>query len=527
MSSNSGAWGVAMWRDDSDTQANGISLEGGDPIVPYLPTEPLGCLLLPPEGLGVPGQRVGDVTFAQTDGIGMFEDFYENRFITLRVSVCNDGCPGCPTGRAKVKRLLREWSRTCTGATLAIFTDCHDDSVGNEQRAVTGPFLVRGRPRIAEVTWLRSNFGCAQVLLRFDSLDHRLVILPIENDLATPWTGTLCETVEQEVDGSTGSALVLDGVSPGRAQTPDTASLDIVGDIDLRVLVALDDWTPANAQGLVAKWVTSGNQRSYLLRVEATTGTLRLFWTPDGSTVLSATSTAAPLVANGNALWVRATLDVDNGAAGRTVTFYTSPATDGVTWTQLGSAVTTAGVTSIFNSTAEASVGAYDTGSTAPVSGRIFGAQVLNGIAGTVVANPQFRDQAAGTTSFVDSTGKTWTVVSPAVIEAVTAIPTVVGDLCAFPVFTLTGLLTTPITIYYDGVATLVYSDTIAAIDDPVVIDTRYTRAFQGGEDVTANLSGTLAASLALGTTVVTMTSGSAADTGSIEMCWENAVISG
>lgn len=526
MSSNSGAWGVAMWRDDSDTQANGISLEGGDPIIPYLPTEPLGCLLLPPEGLGVPGQRVGDVTFAQTDGIGMFEDFYENRFITLRVSVCNDGCPGCPTGRAKVKRLLREWSRTCTGATLAIFTDCHDDSVGNEQRAVTGPFLVRGRPRIAEVTWLRSNFGCAQVLLRFDSLDHRLVILPIENDLATPWTGTLCETVEQEVDGSTGSALVLNGVSPGRAQTPDTASLDVVGDLDLRVLVALDDWTPSAMQTLISKWNTTGNQRSYLLQV-LSTGVLRFNWSTLGTAALSADSTVAPTVANGNALWVRATIDVDNGAAGRTVTFYTSPADDGVVWTQLGATVTTAGVTSIFASTANLEVGARQAGTLENVTGNVYAAQVLNGIAGTVVANPQFRDQAAGTTSFVDSAGLTWTVVSPAVIEAVTAIPTVVGDLCAFPVFTLTGLLTTPITIYYDGVATLVYSDTIAAIDDPVVIDTRYTRAFQGGEDVTANLSGTLAASLALGTTVVTMTSGSAADTGSIEMCWENAVISG
>ena len=33
------------------------------------------------------------------------------------------------------------------------------------------------------------------MLLRFDSEDHRLVILPQENDAATPWSGTLCEDV--------------------------------------------------------------------------------------------------------------------------------------------------------------------------------------------------------------------------------------------------------------------------------------------------------------------------------------------
>ena len=195
MSRNSGAWGVAMWRDDSFTQGEGISLEGGDEIVPYLPTDPLGCLTLPPDGLGVPGIRNSDVVIAQRDGVSQFEDFYENRILTFRVSICNDGCPGCPTGRAKVKRLLREWSRTCTGATLALFTDCHDPGATLEERMVTGPFLVQGRPRAGDLTWLRSNFGCAQLLLRFDARDHRLVILPPENDGETPWTGVLCEEV--------------------------------------------------------------------------------------------------------------------------------------------------------------------------------------------------------------------------------------------------------------------------------------------------------------------------------------------
>src|SRR3546814_2489310 len=38
--------------------------------------------------------------------------------------------------------------------------------------------------------------------------------------------------------------LLLDGVSPGRATLDHSASLNVEGDLDLKVHVALDDWTP-------------------------------------------------------------------------------------------------------------------------------------------------------------------------------------------------------------------------------------------------------------------------------------------
>ena len=99
MTGNSGAWGVVMWKDGRGgsielPQEMGISLEGGDEIVPYLPTEPLGCLVEPPDGLGVPPVRSGDVAFAQRDGVVQFADYYEPRQITLQVIVKNDGCQG-------------------------------------------------------------------------------------------------------------------------------------------------------------------------------------------------------------------------------------------------------------------------------------------------------------------------------------------------------------------------------------------------------------------------------------------------
>jgi hypothetical protein len=212
-----------------------------------------------------------------------------------------------------------------------------------------------------------------------------------------------------------GAALLLDGVSPGRASTPDTAALDIVGDLDVRVHLAMDDWTPAAATAAVSKWLTVGvDQRSWTTRIN-TSGTLALFWSENGTAVLSATSTAAPTVADGEALWLRYTLDVNNGAAGRDITFYTS--TDGETWTQLGTTVTQAGVTSIHSGTAEVNVGAYNNGGSERLAGRVFSAEIRSGINGTIVANPDFGVLLAGTTSFFDSTGKPWTVNSPAVID--------------------------------------------------------------------------------------------------------------
>lgn len=229
-------------------------------------------------------------------------------------------------------------------------------------------------------------------------------------------------------DGSTlaaGAALLLNGVSPGRASTPDVASLDIVGDLDLRVHAALDDWTPAAASALITKSTTAGNQISWRFNV-LSTGVLRFVWSADGSATLTADSTVAPTVDNGAPLWVRATIDVNNGAAGRTVTFYTS--TDGETWTMLGTAVTTAGVTSIFSGTAPVVVGSREVGTADRLAGRVFSAEVRSGIGGTIVASPDFGVQLDGTTSFFDSTGKTWTVASPAVIDnAVIVVDTPTG----------------------------------------------------------------------------------------------------
>jgi hypothetical protein len=153
-----------------------------------------------------------------------------------------------------------------------------------------------------------------------------------------------------------GSGLVMDGSGSGNyAFSSDSVALSITGDIDIKVKMAMNDWTPAGAQAPLGKW-TGTTGRSYQLFVN-TDGTINLQTNPTGgaATTLTATSTVAPTVSNGDTLWVRATMDVDDGASQRVNKFYTS--TDGTSWTQLGTTITTAGATSISDSSSGLTVG--------------------------------------------------------------------------------------------------------------------------------------------------------------------------
>ncbi len=200
--------------------------------------------------------------------------------------------------------------------------------------------------------------------------------------------------------------VYVPGVNGNYLSVPDSAALDITGDIDIRVEVALDDWTPSATQMLLAK--REANQIAYQLGVN-TSGNLVLLWSTAGTSGISATSTAATGIGDGVRRWVRATLDVNNGAGGYSVQFFTS--TDGSTWTQLGTTVTVAGVTSIFASTANVNVGARNSGGAEPAAGKFYRAQVLNGIAGTVALDVDTSVLTTGSaTTFTESSSNAATV---------------------------------------------------------------------------------------------------------------------
>lgn len=214
--------------------------------------------------------------------------------------------------------------------------------------------------------------------------------------------------------------------------TSDKASLDVTGDLDLRIEIEPRTWNLGSAgHTLAAKWENaSGAQRSWFWTI-LPSGRMRLYWSTDGTfSGIYADSTAS--VPTGARIALRVTIDVNNGAAGRTLTFYTASSITG-SWTQLGSTVVQSGTTSIFSSSANMHVGAFRNtalsfpftdGSNAvslPLSGRIYRFQMYNGIAGTLVADMNATAQAEGTTSWSDGLAapNTWDLINGAEITVV------------------------------------------------------------------------------------------------------------
>lgn len=218
----------------------------------------------------------------------------------------------------------------------------------------------------------------------------------------------------------------LPGIAGVYVSTPDSATLHITGDLDLRADVLLADWTPTGTPTvLIGKW-GGGSQRAFHFRIGngSGNGNLQLNWTADGNAPgILVGSSVAPTIADGARLQVRVTLDVDNGAAGNDVKFYTrDPAlglnlTNNTSWVQLGTTQTTPGVTSVFPGTDVL----YLNGFTAASWERemnYYQAVVMNGINGTVVAefnasNSTF--QATGVyTDTVGTNAGVWTANRPA-----------------------------------------------------------------------------------------------------------------
>lgn len=195
--------------------------------------------------------------------------------------------------------------------------------------------------------------------------------------------------------------------------TPDSAALDIVGDIDLRAYIQADQYAAGYPQNLITK--TSGLS-GYKLSLDAS-GNIDIAWSAGvGQDSDNSTVSVTTIIADGENIWVRATLDVNDGAGNRVVNFYTSD--DGSSWTQLGATITTVGTTSIATNTSIVNVGSGFAGNVNQLSGKIFIAQIYNGIAGSLVAEMDANDGATGTAPFVSSaTGETWTPVGVASIK--------------------------------------------------------------------------------------------------------------
>ncbi len=214
--------------------------------------------------------------------------------------------------------------------------------------------------------------------------------------------------------GSALSGILLTGAptpaSGNYISTPNSAALQITGDIDLRFQGAAY-WSGVNgiAQTLIAKSNGAGHI-SYVLFIDGS-GKLNMQWSADGTTTLTRTSTATigSVFASQATGWVRATLAVNSGG-NNVVNFYTS--TDGSTWTQLGSTVSTAGTTSIFSDASTVlEIGSQSNGTSLLLqTATVYRAQVYNGIGGTLVFDANTANKAFGANSWTESSSNAATV---------------------------------------------------------------------------------------------------------------------
>ncbi|HEX5568187.1 MAG TPA: hypothetical protein VFY14_14885, partial [Streptomyces sp.] len=209
--------------------------------------------------------------------------------------------------------------------------------------------------------------------------------------------------------------LELDGSLDGVASTPDAAALDITGDLDVR-WEGEADWYRKGAHMLIGKWSPTPGERSYHLRLQE--GSLYLFASRDGTAGVTG-FWELPRLPRRAAL--RGVLDADNGAGGWTMRLYWAESLDGP-WTQIGNDLSGTTPVAVHSGPAPLVIAPYqldvvDNPQRYPVAGRIYRAEVRAGIDGTVVAAPDFRAQAAGTTVFADSAGRTWTLSGTATIR--------------------------------------------------------------------------------------------------------------
>lgn len=212
------------------------------------------------------------------------------------------------------------------------------------------------------------------------------------------------------------SALLVPGTVGNYASTPDHVSLDILGDIEIEADVLLTDWTPAVGNMIISKQGVPGiSTAGWAFRV-GTTGQLSFTW-GDGA-AKTVTSTVAVPAANGVRIKVKMTLDVNDGAGNRVAKFYTST-NGGVTWTQLGATVTTAGITSITANSTVVELGGAASGTSFNLNGQIFEVKVRDGIGGPLVASPAPMHLKPGTTSWTDDQGRVWTVFGTSSIATV------------------------------------------------------------------------------------------------------------
>ncbi|GGV86691.1 hypothetical protein GCM10010294_67610 [Streptomyces griseoloalbus] len=191
----------------------------------------------------------------------------------------------------------------------------------------------------------------------------------------------------------------------------DAPALDVTGDFDLRLDVALEDWS--ESQMLALRYQSTGDQRSWAL--EILNGTLTFMWSPTGLLAgrIDRAATEPVRGYNGQRMALRVTLDINNGSGGYELRFWTGRTVDDEEWHLLGDPIVGTGTTSVFAGSAYMELGAGFNfnqtpggGSLNRMRGKAYALQLRD--SGTVKVDMSTTSATPGGTTFVDATGLTW-----------------------------------------------------------------------------------------------------------------------
>jgi len=200
------------------------------------------------------------------------------------------------------------------------------------------------------------------------------------------------------------------GLNYGSLFANNNPVFNVTGDFDLRLDVALEDWS--ESQMLALRYQSTGDQRSWAL--EILNGTLTFMWSPNGllASRISQAATEPVRAYRGQRLAVRVTLDINNGA-GYELRFWTGRTVNDTEWSLLGAPIVGTGTTSVYAGTGYMEVGAgFDFnatpagGSLQRMRGKAYALQLRD--SGTVKVDMSTASATAASGSFVDATGVTW-----------------------------------------------------------------------------------------------------------------------
>jgi hypothetical protein len=203
----------------------------------------------------------------------------------------------------------------------------------------------------------------------------------------------------------------MTGAAGNKLSTPDSAALAVT-DLDLRIEVALEDWS-AQCK-LAGRFPAGAGQRSWALLMAAD-GQVSLYWSPDGTAMLTRFSTENIRAYHGQRLALRVTLDVNNGAGGYELRFYTGRTVNDAEWNLLGAPVVGTATTAVFDGTAGIELGEVSGLVENTLTGRLFAFKLMTGIAGATAVSMTTADATPAATSFT-SGGVVWTVAGGTVL---------------------------------------------------------------------------------------------------------------